>query len=229
MLKPLLVVASLAAQYIPATANYCYPTSEFVERLAHGDAIFVGVAKDIVELAEYFPEGPAVRRRVFYFSVIKAEKKSNIQQAFLTVTEFAVGGCGTLLPYVGIGDTVLVYARSDKKEGVYGMCDTPFSILSKPIQFEHGTQVCFPGYLKEEIAFLGDSSRWYTPKGDSNPSPLFGTAKKLTTSNWNSEPEASQTAPKKNATGTSWLYIVLASSLLLNLLFLFQSLKKVKK
>lgn len=229
MLKPLLVVAILVAQYIPATANYCYPTSEFAERLAHGDAIFVGVAKDIVELAEYFPEGAAVRRRVFYFSVIKAEKKSNIQQAFLTVTEFAVGGCGTFLPYVGIGDTVLVYARSDKEEGVYGMCHTPFSILSKPIQFEHGTQVCFPGYLKEELAFLGDSSRWYTLKGDPNSSPRLGTARKLKTTALNVEPEAPQTAPKKNATGTSWLYIVLASSLLLNLLFLFSALEKSKK
>lgn len=229
MLKPLLVVAILVAQYLPANANDCYPTSEFAKRLAEGDAIFVGVAKDIVELAEYLPEGTAVKRRVFYFSVIRAEKKSNIQQAFLTVTEFAVGGCGVFLPCVGIGDTVLVYARSDKEEGAYGMCHTPFSILSKPIQFEHGTQVRFPGYLKEEVAFLNDSSRWYTPKGDPNPSPLFGTAKKLITSNWNSEPEAPQTAPKKNATGTSWLYIVLASSLLLNLLFLFQSLEKVKK
>jgi hypothetical protein len=227
MLKLLLSVVITAFSCLPTRANWCYPTSQFAERINYGEAIFVGVARDIVELTEHLPDAISVTRRVFYFSVIKAQKRSNIQSAFLTIAEHRTT-CGNFLSGGGVGDTVLVYARYDKARGLDGGCDTPFSILSKPIEFEHG-QVRFPGYLKEEVAFLSDSSEWYVPKGDPNPSPMFGTAKKLKTTNWNSEPEIAPTAPKKNAAGASWLYIVLIPSVLLNLLFLFHILKKAKK
>lgn len=196
------------------------PNMPFDERYRRADALLVGVIREQNTLTDIYPVGRGRNERIKYFNLqlLKYSKYSKYCGDMVTLFDSgADSSCEGFLGVCQIGDTVLVYCRVGEsyitgRSVFHGSMCEPYSILSVVTHEQRARMLA----SEEEIRFIADEKNWKKPQfhvdrfgpGHSQPYKENPPVLPPPIPWWNLE------------------RIILAVSLLLNLLLLFKTVRR---
>jgi len=212
---PSKVLLALGCLFFPNASQACMCGEEpsLSQRIEQYDAVFIGVLKNIQPFDSLYAANigwiPSDFLSYFNLKVLRYNKGLLYSSNSVSVFDAYMSSCGGFLNSARIGDTLLIFAGLVGSSGICflegDLCTpwkfvTQFDTKDKPSSARHKLS-------KEELAFINDLKQW---------KPVYPLQ---------NSPEEIKIVAKPEISWWNFEHIVLSTSLVLNISFLFYFIK----